>query len=217
MVLQSGWIASSFQSTMANEGLWLQLSKLEPESTAKRAKCKYIEQSNQFLITFLNKRYLVNLAERKITVAEGVSEGAEAGFLEQLCILAYLINARDLPLADKPVGPELLRGGQFFFRGQHALPTEELESTFGEDPSRLLRLRDKFNAEPYSFGDASIRFAIFPRVPVTIVVWRRCDEFPARANYLFDQTAAEHLALDALWTAAKLAVKALVRADAETD
>jgi hypothetical protein len=201
---------------MANEGLWLELSKLEPGLTARRAKCKYLEQSGQFLITFLNKRYLVNPAERKITVAEGISEGAKAGFLEQLCILAYLINARDLPMADKSVGPELLRGGQFFFRGQHALPTEGLESAFGEDPSRLLRLTGKFNAEPYSFGDAAIRFLILPRVPVTIVIWRRCDEFPARANYLFDQTAVEHLPLDALWTAVKLAVKALVWADAET-
>jgi len=201
---------------MANEGLWLQLSKLEPGLTAKRAKCKYLEQSNQFLITFLNKRYLVNLAERKITVAEGASEGTEADFLEQLCILAYLINARDLPMAGKSVGPELLRGGQFFFRGLHALPTEKLEEVFGEDPERLLRLTDKFNAEPYGFGDASIRFAMLPRVPLTIVIWRRCDEFPARANFLFDQTAAEHLPLDALWTAVKLAIKALVRADTET-
>jgi len=201
---------------MANEGLWLQLSKLEPESTARRANCKYLEQSSQFLITFLNKRYLVNLAERKITIAEGASEGAMADFLEQLCILAYLINARELPIADKPVGPELLRGGQFFFRGLHALPTKEIEEAFGEDPTRLLGLTDKFNAEPYSFGDASIRFLILPRVPVTIVVWRRCDEFPARANFLFDQTAAEHLPLDALWTAVKLAVKALVQADVGT-
>ncbi len=201
---------------MAHEGLWLQLCELEPELTAKRAKCKYLEQSHQYLITFLNKRYLINLAERRITLDEGASEGQEVGFLEQLCILAYLINARDLPMADKYVGPELLKGGQFFFRGLHALPAEKLETAFGEEPERLLRPADRLNAEACSFGDASIRFLILPRVPLTIVIWRRCDEFSARANFLFDQTAGEHLPLDALWTAVKLAVGVIIQTDAET-
>ena len=197
---------------MAHEGLWLQLSRLEPGLTAGRTKCKYLEQSRRYLITFLNKNYFVNPAERKITFVEGESEGPEAGFLEQLCILVYLINAQDLPMADKYVGPELLKGGQFFFRGPHSLPTEQLEAVFGEDPKKLLELTDKFNAEPYNFGDASIRLLILPRIPLTIVVWRRCDEFPARATFLFDQTAAEHLPLDALWTAVKLAVNTLIQA-----
>jgi hypothetical protein len=199
---------------MAHEGLWLQLSELEPELTAGRAKCQYIEQSRRYIITFLNKRYLVNPAEKRIIVTKGTTEGQGTTFLEQLCILAYLINARDLPLADKYVGAELLRGGQFFFRGPHSLPTEQLEKAFSENPKRLLRLTDRFDAEPCDFGDASIRFFMLPRVPLTVVIWRRCDEFPARATFLFDQTAAEHLPLDALWTAVKLAVDALVQADA---
>lgn len=216
VVWQSDSIALSFQNTMAHEGLWLQLSELEPGLTARRAKCQYLEQPRRYIITFLNKRYLVNPAERQITVAEDASDGPEADFLEQLCILAYLINAKDLPNADKYVGAELLKGGQFFFRGPHALPTERLEAAFGEDPQRLLRLTDRLNAEPCDFGDASIRFFMLPRVPLTVVIWRRCDEFPARATFLFDQTAAEHLPLDALWTAVKLAADALVQADAET-
>jgi hypothetical protein len=197
---------------MTHEGLWLQLSKLESGVTAGRAKCEYLEQSGQFRITFLNQNYLVDPVEKKIVYTGGESE---TGFLEQLCILAYLINVRDLPLADKYVGPELLKGGQFFFRGPHSLPTGKLEEVFGREPHGLLKLIDIFNAEPYNFGDASIRLLMFPRIPLTIVIWRECDEFPARAQFLFDQTAAEHLPLDALWTAVKLTVNALVKAAGE--
>ncbi len=200
---------------MANEDLWLQLSKLEPKLTAGRAKCLYNEQQRQYTITFINKQYLAKPDDKKIIITADAPVEQDASFLEQLCILAYLINAKDLPMTGRDVGTELLNGGQFFFRGPHALPTGQLEEAFGKNPERLLRLAERLNAEVCDFGDASIQFFILPRVPLTIVIWRQCDEFPARATFLFDQTAAEHLPLDALWTAVKLAAKALIQADAE--
>jgi hypothetical protein len=200
---------------MAHEILWQQLSELEPQLTADRAKCRYDGRQHRYAIAFINKQYFVHTDEKKIIITGETSEGRNAGFLEQLCILVYLINAKDLPIAGKYVGAELLSGGQFFFRGPHSLPNEQLEKVFGENPERLLKLTGRLNAEPCDFGDASIRFLILPRIPLTIVIWRRCDEFPARAKILFDQTADEHLPLDALWTAVKLAVKALIQADAE--
>jgi hypothetical protein len=200
---------------MANEGLWLQLSRLEPKLTAGRANCRYDEHQHQYAVTFINKNYIVNPDDKKIINTEDTSGVREASFLEQLCILAYLINAKNLPLTGKDVGAELLSGGQFFFRGPHALPTGQLEAAFGQNPEKLLRLADKFNAQACDFGDASIRFFILPRISLTIVIWRQCEEFPARATFLFDQSATEHLPLDALWTAVKLASKALIQADAE--
>jgi hypothetical protein len=53
---------------------------------------------------------------------------------------------------------------------------------------------------------------VFPRVPLTIVIWRRDEEFAARASILFDQTAAAQLPLDALLAAVNLTVDALVNA-----
>jgi hypothetical protein len=139
-----------------------------------------------------------------------------AEFLEQLCILAYLINAQDLPLADKLVGAETLPGGQFFFRGLHSLPTKKLEQAFGNRPEVLHRISSLFDAERCEFGDASIRLYVLPRLPLTIVIWRRCEEFDARASILFDQTAASQLPLDALLAAVNLTVGALVKASTES-
>ena len=138
-----------------------------------------------------------------------------AEFLEQLCILAYLINAQDLPFADKLVGAETLPGGQFFFRGLHSLPTKKLEQTFGNHPEVLRHISEQFGAEICEFGDASIRLYALPRLPLTIVIWRRCEEFDARASILFDQTAASQLPLDALLAAANLTVEALVKTATE--
>jgi len=204
---------------MAHEGLWEQLNKLDCTKTAQRAKCQYLAGPARYILTFLNAEYVVNLSDRNIFSARSGSPQSAghltvepAEFLEQLCILAYLINAQDLPLADKLVGAETLPGGQFFFRGLHSLPTKKLEQAFGNRPEALHRISARFDAERCEFGDASIRLYVLPRLPLTIVIWRQCEEFDARASILFDQTAASQLPLDALLAAANLTVEALAKA-----
>ena len=195
---------------MAHEGLWEQLEKLDPEQTAERADCRYIRNPSRHVVTMLNTQYTVDLTERKIAVFAGDSRTRKAAFLERLCILAYLINAKDVPLAEKLVKAESLPGGQFFFRGLHALPTGKMEKAFGDNPDDLLEASERFGAIRRDFGDASIELLALPRIPITVVIWAGDDEFPARASMLFDKTAAEHLPLDALWTLANLSAKALI-------
>ena len=208
---------------MAHEGLWEQLDKLDPTKTAQRANCQYLASPERYIVTFLNAEYVVNLSDRNIFSAQSGSPQSAGHltaepteFLEQLCILAYLINAQDLPFADKLVGAETLPDGQFFFRGPHSLPTKKLEQAFGNRPEVLHRTSARFDAERCEFGDASIRLYVLPRLPLTIVIWRRCEEFEARASILFDQTAASQLPLDALLAVADLTVEALAK-DATED
>lgn len=201
---------------MAHEGLWEQLIGLEGQKTAQRAKCQYRTDPERYVITLLNTEYVVNLSDKQIFSVQPGSPLVPAEFLEQLCLLVYLINAQDLLVANKLVRPTALPGGQFFFKGQHSLPTEKLEKAFGQCHKRLYQVAEQFDAKRCGFGDASIELYVLPRIPLTIVIWRGCDEFPARASILLDQTAAAHLPLDALLTAVNLAVEALVKAAAES-
>ncbi len=202
---------------MAHEGLWKQLVELDGQKTAQRAKCQYLDDPQHYVIRLLNKDYVVNLSDRQVFSVQSGLPPEPAEFLEQLCLLAYLINAQDLPVANKLVRPETLPGGQFFFKGQHSVPTEELERAFGKSPERLYEIAEQFDAKRCEFGDASIELYVLPRIPLTIVIWRSDDEFPARASILFDRTAAAHLPLDALLTAVNLAVEALVQASGESN
>ena len=112
---------------MAHEGLWEQLVKLDGIKTAQRAKCQYLTDPERYILNILKTEYIVNLSDRAIFSYQADSQQKPAEFLEQLCLMAYLINAQDLPLANKLVRAETLPGGQFFFRGLHSLPTEKLE------------------------------------------------------------------------------------------
>jgi hypothetical protein len=197
---------------MAHEGLWEQLVELDERETARRAKCQYITNPERYVLTLLNTDYVVSLSDRQIFSVRPESEPTSAEFLEQLCILAYLINAKDVPLADKLVRAETLRGGQFFFRGLHSLPTEKLEEVFGQCHDKLFDVAEQFGAERRNFGDASIQLYVLPRIPITIVIWRGDEQFAARASVLFDQSAADQLPLDALLAAVNLTVDALAKA-----
>jgi len=94
----------------------------------------------------------------------------------------------------------------------HSLPAQKPEKAFGDCSQALHQISVQFNAKRREFGDASIELDVLPRVPLTIVIWRRDEEFAARASILFDQTAAAQLPLDALLAAVNLTVDALVNA-----
>lgn len=194
---------------MAHGGLWEQLEKLDPTGIARRAGCQRLSDPERYVLTLLNTDFIVRPADRSITAVEAESNERPAEYLEQLCVLAYLINAKDQPLSGKLVNGLALPGGQFFFRGVHCLPTEKLERIFGDRPKALLEAAKPLRGETDQFGDASVRLRILPRVPVTVVVWGRCEEFEARASILFDKTAADQLPLDALLAAVNLGVEAL--------
>ena len=194
---------------MAHEGLWEQIEGLDCAETARRAACQFLSDPQRYVVTLLNSEYVVNPAERSISTVQAELSEHPAGFLEQLCLLAYLINARDLPPAGKLVNGLALPGGQFFFRGVHCLPTEKLEQLFGDRPEVLLEAAKPLGVKPCKFGDASILVNLLPRLPVTMVVWGRCEEFEARASILFDKSAGDQLPLDALLAAVNLAVQAL--------
>lgn len=193
---------------MAHEGLWEQLETLDQTTTAKRAKCRSLSNPERYIVNLLNTEYVINLSDRNIFPLQRPDESA--GFIEQLCLLAYLINSQDLPLANDLIGAESLPGGQFFFRGQHGLPTGKLEKTFGNRHEDLYQASVQFGAEKCEFGDASIRLYVLPRAPLTIVIWQQCEEFDARASILFDKTAPSQLPLDALLAAVNLTVDELI-------
>jgi hypothetical protein len=189
-----------------HEELWKKLEALDPVQTAIRAGCEYLPETSAFNITLLNCPFEIYPQEKKI-----VSLGdMPAGFLEQLCLLAYLIDAKDLPTAGKLVKAESLPGGQFFFRGPHELPLKKLQDAFGAKAELMLKAAEAVNAEICDFGDASVKVQVLPRVPIVFVIWAGDDEFPARASILFDQTAADQLPLDALMVAVNLSTKALL-------
>jgi hypothetical protein len=190
-----------------HEELWKQLAELDKEDTCQRAKCRYLQNQQRYIVTMLNNEYVINLDKKEVLD----SAQQTAGFIEQLCLFSYLINAKKLPLANKLVKIQSLPSGDFFFRGPHTLNIEKLEKAFGEKPNSLYGAISEFSAKKSEYGDSSVELLVLPRIPLTFIIWGGDDEFKPRASVLSDKTACQQLPLDALWAMANYVINTLTK------
>jgi len=166
-----------------HEGLWEQIERLQPAETATRTRCTFSVQDGQtsYTVRMLNVDYTVNVSRRSIQPMAGRYAVKQPGYLEQLCMLAYLLHAKEKPLSHRLVGEKGLPGGSFYFQAKpHELPTGLLATALEARPETLYAIIDRFNATRCDLGDACIRVPVLPRLPLTIVIWRADDEFPGR-------------------------------------
>ncbi|MFA4965898.1 MAG: DUF3786 domain-containing protein, partial [Thermoleophilia bacterium] len=58
---------------------------------------------------------------------------------------------------------------------------------------RFAQAAAALGGEALGLADASFRFQALPRVPVAVLLWAGDEEFPARAQLLFDAAAGHYL------------------------
>jgi len=186
------------------EKAWQILRELSPDEVCRNALVKYDAASGAFILKSfgmdiyvepLNSRIYSNAPEAGVLLDR-------LGYFSRLSILVYLTTAMDIPLSGRLVQPVNLRDGQVFFRGTHVLPLDKLALKYGSDAKSFIKRGTDLGGAQLGFGDASLQLLPFPRIPVVIILWLEDEEFPARADLLFDSTCEFHLPLDILWSTA---------------
>ena len=86
------------------------------------------------------------------------------------------------------------------------LPLDKIAARYGNDFESFYRRGMELAGQQLDYGDASLRLFPFPRVPVTLILWREDQEFPARADMFFDSTCEQHLPTDVIWSTAMTSV-----------
>jgi hypothetical protein len=151
------------------------------------------------------------LGERYRMGPSGVADlGTDERVLLAAYVAAYPGGAAEPSLTGTWVTARALPGGQLFFRGPHELPVSPLARRFGERPADLISAGAAFGGTPLRFGDASVEICALPGIPVAAVVWAGDDEFPSRADLLFDSSLGGRLPLDAVLALAAVVVRRLV-------
>jgi hypothetical protein len=186
------------------EKAWHILKTLSPEDVCRNAMVKYDAASGAYLLKTFGMDIYVDPEKSRI-----YSEAPEAGLLldrlgyfSRLSILFYLTSVKNIPLSGRLMQPANLKGGQVFFRGTHVLPLDKLALKYGRDEQSFIKRGTDLGGTKIHYGDASLQLFPFPRIPVVIILWLEDEEFPARADLLFDSTCEFHLALDILWSTA---------------
>jgi hypothetical protein len=180
--------------------LWEALQKADPETISRNCEVSLDHKQGFYIISVLDEVYGVSPKNKKITKLPESDASQEKFRVElTLFLLHYVLGTKNIPLERKRVSGKELKGGEIFFRGPHALSTQEIIKKFGNNPEGFLAAGLKLKGEKVNLGDAAIDLKAAPTIPITYVLWIADEEFPASVKILFDPTIQEFLPLDIIY------------------
>jgi hypothetical protein len=190
------------------EKAWEILRRLDPAIVCRNASVSFNEKDRYYILSSFCIDFSVSPEERviKSPTSQGEILIKKHGYFFIHSCLWYLINAKDIPLTGRLVKPVNIRGGEMFFRGSHVLPLDSMAKIYGDDKKAFIKRGKELCAEVVNYGDVSIKLLPLPRIPVTIVLWLKDEEFPPRADLLLDSTCELQLPLDIIWSIAMMCV-----------
>jgi hypothetical protein len=183
---------------------WAILGQLEPDEVKRNAAVLYDKEKGCYILKSLSMRFTVCPADRSISGAtpEGEVLTKRLAYFFNHAALWYLAGARDIGLTGRLVRPDDLKDGRQFFKGTHELPLGGLARKYGSDKELFLKRACELGGEVLGLGDASAELLPLPRIPLTLILWLGDEEFPARADVLFDSSAEQQVPIDIIWCTA---------------
>jgi len=130
---------------------------------------------------------------------------------EPTAILAlhYLHGCSEAVPAGELISFAQAPGGEVYFSAFKQRSIEKVLDLFGADPELLLITGARIGGEEVKAGSAAIRVHLFPKLPITIILWQGDEEVLPSGNILFDKTAPSILPTEDLAVAASLVVSRL--------
>lgn len=177
------------------------------EQQCRKAGARYLSES-AVIIEFLGQPCRIALENGEVSP---VSDAPALPLREKILILHYFTQAAGTPLSGKLVTYKELREGINYFPVFTKRAIMPLVNNFGSDPQRLLEAAHSLDGHKADYGDVAITISAFPRVPVTLVLWRGDAEFPPEGSVLFDSTVSDYLTNDDIHTLCEVLVWKLVR------
>jgi hypothetical protein len=187
---------------------WDILSALSPPEVCKAASATYDTPSGCFRLQSFGMDFYLSVRDRTIISAAPGSVVLldRLGLFFRLAVLRYLVSARDIACTGRPVRLDTIPGGDIFTKGSHMLPLDAVAGKYSGNKQGFVDKGKSLGGEPAPYGDAAVRLFPLPRVPVVLTLWVEDEEFPARADLLFDSTCILHLPTDVIWSVAMMSL-----------
>ena len=197
---------------------WEKLRAMDPADVTIRSLAEYDAQSAEYRLRILTDEVRISPEKRTVewppkmcaAPSTALRAGKPPGFHYWLVSVVYLLSAKALRPKGQWVSATSLPYGEFFFRGPHALPTDAVATAFADRPEAFERAAAALGGTPWPSARRAFVLPALPRVPMLAQFWERDEEFPARASFLFDSTAGEHLMVDAILALSAIVAKRLV-------
>jgi hypothetical protein len=169
------------------------LAQINPGEAAVRAGASLEELEDggaQFVVRFLGILHHIRWPDGAVFRA---CDGEQVDIATRIILLHYLLTADGAPVAGSWIAFRNLPGGLGYeaaFQGRASL---RLARRFGSDAEAFRAAARLLGGETLAYGDASFLFRVLPRIWMAAVIHLADEEFPARANVLFDANASHCL------------------------
>ncbi len=190
------------------EKAWEILGTLKPGDVCTAAGVTFNSEASCYYVTSFGMEFSVSLKKRTITSDDPHCDTllTRLGDFFRLSLLWYLVSAKNVPCAGTLVKLPGIRGGDAFSKGSHVLPLEQITRKYGHDRDGFIENGKRLGGEVVEYGDAAVKLFPFPRIPVVLMLWIADDEFPARADLLFDSSCELQAPTDIIWSIAMMSV-----------
>jgi hypothetical protein len=164
------------------------LARFRACSLEDMARCSgYSIEEKALAIDFLGQHYKVDYPNGNFVPVQ--ASDSELSIATQILILHYVATLAEPLEVGTLISFKELPGGAIYIKPFTGRAIDPLVRIFGTDPDRLLEVATLLGGQSNGLGDVGVTLRVFPRIPVTLVLWRADDEFPASGNILFDASA----------------------------
>jgi hypothetical protein len=105
---------------------------------------------------------------------------------EQGLILHYLLGACDMSVTGKLITFREIPSGEFYYEPFLKRAQVPFVKTFGSNNELFYLSGEKLGGSRAEIGNLSMIFRPFPKIPITLLLWKGDAEFPPDGNILFD-------------------------------
>ena len=168
-----------------------QLAKIKDiAGQCHKSGARYLPEENCVILKHLERDYRIDVRGGGVSFADS----AEAVPLrDKILILHYFTRATGTPLSGKTITYKELQEGINYYPTFFKRAIDPVLNNFKDEPQKLVTIADSLGGYTSDYGDTAVTIKAFPYVPLTIVLWRGDNEFPADGNILFDSTIQEYL------------------------
>ena len=166
---------------------------LDEQCRRSESVCRISGSARSILVKYLNSNYQVSWPDIEITLENSHSQ---VELRDKILILDYLVKAKGTPLSGTPIAFQELSGVSPYLPSFSNRAVKPLITYFGNSPEGLLNAAAYLGGMKTGYGDISVTIPAFNRVPITLVIWKGDEEFPANANILFDNTIMDYLSAE---------------------
>ena len=163
---------------------------------------------NKVIVEYLNQSYVITIPST-VDCQEHKGE-EEIPLREKILILHYLTLAKGTPTINKLITFRQLVGGSSYLSAFSQRATMPLARQFGKNSELLIYTAEKLGGYKANYGDIAVSIKPFPRVAITMVLWRGDDEFAPNVNIVFDSNISDYLSTEDVCVLCEITARKLI-------